>query len=383
MNRAEQAEKTTKALYGGASALGVTDPEFAAIKERLIYGEVYAEEKLSARLRELVILVVATTNQTMNEVKRHTAAALACGVKPEEIKEAVYHCAPYIGLGKAENAVNAVNAVFAEKGIVLPLTSGQTVTEESRLLDGIAAQKSIFGDHIDAMRAAAPENQKNIQDYADIGCTYQGGGTDCKGDVRAIRKRRAEARRFSVLIFRDGYAVAQLKSGNGASLCIGTVQIVFDLPLGQPQHLPFLYPLHHRAEPAGQRQQREKCQDTVEHKWMCRRPLGVKAAYAQPDQNRQKLQAQEQSEHQPDCKDKQNKCGESKKYLLQDRHSKNLLYLVLLLSHTSKIVSKNRKINQFRRNAAQFETHFDSRKEQPNIRHEAVSNHLCRSSMAI
>lgn len=136
MNRAEQAEKTTKALYGGASALGVTDPEFAAIKERLIYGEVYAEEKLSARLRELVILVVATTNQTMNEVKRHTAAALACGVKPEEIKEAVYHCAPYIGLGKAENAVNAVNAVFAEKGIVLPLTSGQTA-KLAKILAGV------------------------------------------------------------------------------------------------------------------------------------------------------------------------------------------------------------------------------------------------------
>ena len=102
MNRAEQAEKTTKALYGGASALGVTDPEFAAIKERLIYGEVYA--------------------------------------------------------------------VFAEKGIVLPLTSGQTVTEESRLLDGIAAQKSIFGDQIDAMHAATPENQKNIQDYLSAYC---------------------------------------------------------------------------------------------------------------------------------------------------------------------------------------------------------------------
>lgn len=61
-------------------------------------------------------------------------------------------------------------AVCAEKGIVLPLTSGQTVTEESRLLDGIAAQKSIFGDHIDAMRAAAPENQKNIQDYLSAYC---------------------------------------------------------------------------------------------------------------------------------------------------------------------------------------------------------------------
>ena len=166
MNRVEQAQNTMRALYGQAtSPLTASDPEFSAIKERLIYGEVYAENKLPARLRELIILVVAVTNQTMNEVKRHTAAALASGVKPEEIREAVYHCAPYIGLGKAENAVIAVNEVFAEQGVALPVESGQTVTEESRLADGIAAQKSIFGEHIDAMRAAAPENQKNIQDY--------------------------------------------------------------------------------------------------------------------------------------------------------------------------------------------------------------------------
>lgn len=128
------------------------------------------EGKLSARLRELVILAVAAANQTMNEVRRHTIAALASGVKPEEIKEAVYHCAPYIGLGKAENAVNAVNEAFAERGIALPLTSGQTVTEESRLADGIAAQKSIFGVQIDAMRAAAPEDQKKIQDDLSAYC---------------------------------------------------------------------------------------------------------------------------------------------------------------------------------------------------------------------
>ena len=171
MNRTEKAMETMNTLYGEVHTdLTASDPEFAAIKERLIYGEVYAEEKLSARLRELVILVVATTNQTMNEVKRHTAAALAVCVKPEDIREAVYHCAPYIGLGKAENAVNAVNEVFVEKGVALPEPSGQTVTEESRLPDGIAAQKSIFGEHIDAMRAAAPENQKNIQDYLSAYC---------------------------------------------------------------------------------------------------------------------------------------------------------------------------------------------------------------------
>lgn len=66
--------------------------------------------------------------------------------------------------------MEAVNEVLTAQGIQLPLVSGQTVTEESRLADGIAAQKSIFGDSIDAMRAAAPENQKNIQDYLSAYC---------------------------------------------------------------------------------------------------------------------------------------------------------------------------------------------------------------------
>ena len=68
--------------------------------------------------------------------------------------------------------------IVVSLGFVHPSESGawsidwiiQTVTGESRLLDGIAAQKSIFGDHIDAMRAAAPENQKNIQDYLSAYC---------------------------------------------------------------------------------------------------------------------------------------------------------------------------------------------------------------------
>lgn len=113
MNRMESAKQYIDKLYDGAdSPLEATDPEFAAIKKRLIYGEIYAEEKLSDKLRELVILVVATTNQTLAEVKYHTLAALQSNVTPEEIKEAVYHCAPYIGLAKTETAVEAVNAVL-------------------------------------------------------------------------------------------------------------------------------------------------------------------------------------------------------------------------------------------------------------------------------
>ena len=96
----------------------------------------------------------------MSEVKLHTCAALRSGASPEAVKEAVYHCAPYIGLGKAEAAAAAVNEVLRTQGISPPLASQRTVSEEDRLTAGIAAQKSIFGPHIDEMRAAAPNDKK-------------------------------------------------------------------------------------------------------------------------------------------------------------------------------------------------------------------------------
>lgn len=105
-------------------------------------------------------------------------------------------------------------AVFAEKGIVLPLTSGQTVTEESRLLDGIAAQKLIFGDHIDAMRAAAPKNQKNIQDYLSAYCF----GDFYTRKFLTIHER--ELLTFSILASQGG-CEGQIKAHVGGNAAVG------------------------------------------------------------------------------------------------------------------------------------------------------------------
>ena len=171
MSRTEYARQVKQELYGEQrSAVEGTDPEFSAIKERLVYGEIYPHIHLDAKLRELLILAVATTNQTMGEVSVHTQAALQAGADPGEIREAVYHCAPYIGLGKAEQAVRVVDQVLEQRGIQLPLERAGTVTEENRLEKGLSAQKAIFGESIDAMRAAAPEDQKHIQDYLTAYC---------------------------------------------------------------------------------------------------------------------------------------------------------------------------------------------------------------------
>lgn len=215
MGRTELAAQTLKQLYGEKRpAMAETDPDFAAIKERLVYGEVYPHVTLEAKLRELLILAVAATNQTLAEVRLHTEAALRAGASPEEIKEAIYHCGPYIGLGKAEAAVNAVNDVLRDHSISLPVQSQRTVSEEERLEAGIAAQKAIFGGQIDVMRSSAPANQKHIQDFL---------SAYCFGDIytrSGLDVRQRELLTFCILSAQGG-CESQIRGHVGGNAAVG------------------------------------------------------------------------------------------------------------------------------------------------------------------
>ena len=103
-----------------------------AILRHVIFGEVFQIGGLDDRTRELITVVVLVTNQTLPQLRSHTAAALNVGVSPVEIREAVYQCAPFLGFPKTLNGVTVINEVFAERGIELPLPDQATVTEDDR-----------------------------------------------------------------------------------------------------------------------------------------------------------------------------------------------------------------------------------------------------------
>ncbi len=185
MDRIQQAEKSRQAFFGDVqSPLEQSDPDLAAMRDRLVYGEIAERGTLNNRQRALVTLAVLTASQTLDDMEAHTEAALRVGVSPVEIKEALYQCAPYIGFPKTESAVRLANEVFARKGIALPVESQATVTEASRFRDGVAVQKAIFGEAIDKMHASAPENQKDIMvNYLSAFCfgdIYTRNGLDLK-----------------------------------------------------------------------------------------------------------------------------------------------------------------------------------------------------------
>lgn len=183
--RAAAAERNMQKFGGSTeSSLSTTDPDFAAMRDRLIYGEIADHGTLNDKQRALITLVVLTSGQTLEDLKTHVDAALRVGVTPVEIKEAMYQCAPYIGFPKTEAALKIVNETFRAKNIPLPVESQSTVTESSRYADGLRVQKSIFGDGIDKMHQTAPANQMPIvQNYLSAFCfgdVYTRKGLDLK-----------------------------------------------------------------------------------------------------------------------------------------------------------------------------------------------------------
>ncbi|WP_141604056.1 carboxymuconolactone decarboxylase family protein [Terrilactibacillus laevilacticus] len=184
MDRVEKSNEKYKQLFGdGVPAAYATDPDFQDILSRFIFGEVFYQGNLDDKQRELITLVVLATNQTLPQFKAHVGAALNFGVTPVEIKEAIYQCAPYIGIPKTLNAINEANEVFKAKNIELPIESQKQVDEDNRFDKGLATQVEIFGDVISKMQESAPANQKHIQEYLSAFCFgdfYTRGGLDLK-----------------------------------------------------------------------------------------------------------------------------------------------------------------------------------------------------------
>ncbi|MGK5557848.1 carboxymuconolactone decarboxylase family protein [Actinomadura kijaniata] len=113
-------------LRGGADErrelhdlLADTAPDLSRLAVEFAYGDVHARDGLDAARRELVILgALVTLGDTRPQLRAHTSAALAAGLRPEEIVEAVVQAVPYAGFPRVFTAMTAVREVFADRGLL-------------------------------------------------------------------------------------------------------------------------------------------------------------------------------------------------------------------------------------------------------------------------
>ena len=232
MERTDRTEKNNEKWFKGAAFEGAMDPEFTDIARGFLCGDVLSRGCLTDRQRALVTLTALTTCQTLDNMAAYTEAALGAGATPEEIKETLYQCTPYIGMERVWAALKEVNKAFQAAGIKEPCRKQGTVTEETRFEKGLAVQQEIFGaDNINKMRDAAPEELKHIQDYLSAYCFgdfYTRGTLDLK---------MRELITFCAICCLGG-CEPQAKSHAGANLSVGnTREMLID---AVTQCLPFI-----------------------------------------------------------------------------------------------------------------------------------------------
>lgn len=149
MDRKERTEEKVQELFHMPAAGDEgTDGEFMQILQRYIFGDLCYTGSLDNRMRELVTITVLTTIQALPQLKAHLAACLNVGCTPVEIREVLYQCAPFIGFPRTLNAISAMNEVFQQNGIALPLPKQGTVTDQDRYEKGLAIQAPVYGTEI-------------------------------------------------------------------------------------------------------------------------------------------------------------------------------------------------------------------------------------------
>lgn len=185
MNRIDACKLNYRQLFGAEALTGHgTDPEMMDILQKFIFGEVFQTGDLTMKQREMITCITLAVQQAIPQLEAHAGAALNVGVSPEELREVVYLTAPFIGFPKMLNATVAVNAVFEEHGIELPLESQGCVTDGNRHDTGKAIQDRLYPGGISSAMEGVPGGMGNdverfLTDYF-FGEIYSRGALDLK-----------------------------------------------------------------------------------------------------------------------------------------------------------------------------------------------------------
>ncbi|HEX9089314.1 MAG TPA: carboxymuconolactone decarboxylase family protein [Arthrobacter sp.] len=221
----EARQNHDKLFPGHVSTLAVTDPELIESFDNFAFDEVLRHGSLDTGTRLMVQLASMIASQALGEYRVMLGAALTAGVTPVEVKEIVYQAVPYVGMAKVFDFIHATNEVLTQHGIELPLPGQSTTTPADRAGKGLAVQKDIVGaDAVDAMYAAAAEDELHFQHYL---------SANCFGDHltrTGIDIPTRELLTFSMLISLGGcepqvkgHVAANLNVGNGRGLLIDVI----------------------------------------------------------------------------------------------------------------------------------------------------------------
>ncbi len=164
----ETAQKIIRRLFAHNSVNTLhSDPELTAIFDNFAFDEnIKYTEVLDEKTRIMSILASTIGGWAMTQFKTMVNTALNVGLKPREIREVVYQSIPYVGFSRVIDFLLAMNDVFENNDIKLPLDDQGTTDINTRTEKGKEWMVSIFGkESIEQMFKDAPQGQEHINNF--------------------------------------------------------------------------------------------------------------------------------------------------------------------------------------------------------------------------
>ncbi|WP_235928622.1 carboxymuconolactone decarboxylase family protein [Nesterenkonia haasae] len=124
-------------MFGQAGAEDQTDntsglnDKIQDFVTRYCFGDIWQRPHLSPTERSKVTFAMLVATGKPHETRIHARGALANGVSPVELREIAIHAALYCGIPAAVEGLNALEEIFAEKGVSLDL-DGEGSQEEQQ-----------------------------------------------------------------------------------------------------------------------------------------------------------------------------------------------------------------------------------------------------------
>jgi 4-carboxymuconolactone decarboxylase len=128
-------------------ALRAADP---ALVHHLVadgYGKVLSRGNLSLENRELCVIAALACRANLPQLKWHIGAALNIGVAPEAIREVLVQSQPYAGWPTSLNALSAMAAIFAERGVAATPAPASDLTREQLAQRGRENGARVYADY--------------------------------------------------------------------------------------------------------------------------------------------------------------------------------------------------------------------------------------------
>lgn len=95
------------------AAIKEVSPKFAKVNVEFAFGDLYADETLDQKTRELATIAALTVQGfAIPQLKVHVDAALRCGATKPEIVDIITQMLAYCGFPAATNALLAAKEIF-------------------------------------------------------------------------------------------------------------------------------------------------------------------------------------------------------------------------------------------------------------------------------